>query len=883
MNNQSGSVNIFSPDMEDYQEYAFDDVDIPETPRQIRLRRKRATIERNLDRLVGRDITYAHNNARGSFDYDVDRVNTKKQIYSINIVDGHDAVLIALLLLRFNLIRRDKLPVSYLRVYDILQSAGGGGGQIFYSFLDNLYEYLGKRVMHNKIMNPKTKRKIKYRSATYRKIFRSIKLRDVIDIKQQHLFNIIDYIVSNHCVPSFFKKVLGKKKWKIVCKELNKNKTPTYPELTKILNKVNIGLNVIIVDGEELQRQKFKKMYSILIHNGHMYVLGRKRYMSKKVKKVDEAEFYNIEKSVKGHSNLGYSKSSIYKDGIKYKLDNAKYTDINKVYKMLSTYSINNIDFYYNSKIRPIRYFDKKVKRVSQLDINGCYKNILNNETYVFGVQTGDEYIEKYNNRIVSYGFYFCIFKKMNYIQSVVFNKYSWIKGDIITKLKLKHITIKYQLISKKAVRGRKTKYNKIDMAMFSGYLAKFNKYKYKMYDTTCDKEREGLVQKYSVDAYTFKNKAIIRHDKYMKKCGLFSYLSVVSYAHLQLYQLYEELSKKKKVKVYKIYTDSLGIDIQINNKQLKALNKQLLKKYNFTVKKEHKSFVFNTTIRDPTEPTIEKRKLKMYKRDDVEKLLKKNVSFDITGRAGYGKSWTIKNVIIPYLKKNKKKYLITSTTTDNALEYNSKPIHHYFFTKTRSLNNIKKFFEDIDYIIVDEASQSTSDILMMLHNIKNYSNVNIITVGDNNQCGGIDKMVGSWMNSKQYFELIDYNRIELQWIETGRYDKEYDTFLDNIIKIYNHTPHNKKKVYSFVAKKLKKYICKEKDDDNDMYLVYTHKKGEMVEKKRKINYRTVHSVQGKTINNKYSIYEWDRMPIEVLYTALSRGTKKSDIKIMIK
>ena len=53
---------------------------------------------------------------------------------------------------------------------------------------------------------------------------------------------------------------------------------------------------------------------------------------------------------------------------------------------------------------------------------------------------------------------------------------------------------------------------------------------------------------------------------------------------------------------------------------------------------------------------------------------------------------------------------------------------------------------------------------------------------------------------------------------------------------------------------------------------MYTHKKGEQLEKIKKSKYCTVHSAQGETIDQKYTVYEWQNMPYKVLYTALSRG-----------
>lgn len=47
--------------------------------------------------------------------------------------------------------------------------------------------------------------------------------------------------------------------------------------------------------------------------------------------------------------------------------------------------------------------------------------------------------------------------------------------------------------------------------------------------------------------------------------------------------------------------------------------------------------------------------------------------------------------------------------------------------------------------------------------------------------------------------------------------------------------------------------------------------------------YFTIHSVQGESIDETHNIYEIEKMPKDVLYTALSRTTKKEHVRIILK
>ena len=106
----------------------------------------------------------------------------------------------------------------------------------------------------------------------------------------------------------------------------------------------------------------------------------------------------------------------------------------------------------------------------------------------------------------------------------------------------------------------------------------------------------------------------------------------------------------------------------------------------------------------------------------------------------------------------------------------------------------------------------------------------------------------------------IIYNVV---WTEHARYNKEYDTFLNKLLKFNVIDDKCIQHIKSYFT--INSYKTK---DTNDIKLTYTNNMKSMVNATS-----TIFKMQGHTINEKYSIYETTHMPMKVLYTALSRCT----------
>jgi glycerol-3-phosphate cytidylyltransferase-like family protein len=551
----------------------------------------------------------------------------------------------------FNNIEFDKLPVGYRKTYRLLQKSGMTNGLIrgFQNELSKWFVDIANIPEPKKVTNPTTNRDIKYtpnRPSTYKKIFKAIKLKDVID-NNLTIYNTIDYKIDKYCVPSYLSKLLTKKQYSKIEDDLNKNNTPTYPELTEMLNKVNYGLQVRIIDNEIIQETDKKKKIKILIHNSHMYVLtNTKQLIKHKTVKLNNDDFDIKKKELEDCHNLNYSDYEIYDKENKYIVDEPIYNEIKKKYDWFSTYNLENVDFYHDCNIRSPKYCNTNIKNRGTIDVVNCYKNIMYNEDYIFAIQNGEEIITHYKStdKIERHGFYFCEFKKMDIADKAIFNKKCWMYGDVLIKTGIfEKVDILYKHIPYTCTTTKKSNYKSKNMSIFSGMLAKFETYTTTKYDISDNDEKIAIRKKYGSNC-SFSNKSVcIDKRRYKKKSGLYSYLSILSYNRLQMWTLVKTLltfKKYKKMRIRKIYTDSISIDKFIDENDIIKINKKL-EKFKFSVHEEESNYTFKTnygSCKYSNGITLI-QKPNYFKREDILKLVKKNKSFGLYGRGGYGKT----------------------------------------------------------------------------------------------------------------------------------------------------------------------------------------------------------------------------------------------------
>lgn len=870
------------------------------------------------------DNAFDYNLAKGSFTY---TCSGKKQNYSISIKSIYDAIVICAMLQKRNKINKNKLSASYRKTYDLFEHADlprlhQFSYGIYYEGLENWLNIKtkGRKKNEKKIYNPLTKRYIKnnINNKNYKQLFGKIKLKKVLYDPLQN-YKFVDYEVTDYCVPSYLSKHLLKKEYKIISKDIEDNKTPTYEELTTIMNKIDYNLNVFITDNECIQEQNlYKKNLKIMIHKEHMYVL--KNTENNEIKKYitlgcTQDEYEKINSEV-------YTNSYKICNGVKHKLQN-RFKKINDQLAMKNSFSQTNVDFFNTCGIRAVRYIDEEIEYHSGMDINKCYYTILKNEDYVFPVQLGVEHTELFNKGdiVQDASFYFIeLSDKDDEILHILFGKKCWILGYILNKLKLK-VRIKYKHMTRHCVNGKKDlDYKYIDIIHYTGHLAKYESDKSISYE--CEGlEAEAYEAKYDngnirngyvkVEKINKKNKVEIKNKEYesdlervgilkeygekvvgevkpnftiesrhpLKNSGMYSYLAILQYARLQLYYVYKEVKKMNKdIKIYKIYTDSIYFSKNYSN-HIEKLNKSL-EKYNFSVKKEDSSFTWDQQVNEISEPIIKNNEIKTY--ENVEELLNSNTSFCINAKPGYGKTHMTQNVIIPYLESNNKKYILSSTTIKTATKLNCEVLNSLLLSKKSSVDNLNEKFKDIDYLIVDECSLLSISLINIIQFVKkNNINLKLILIGDMNQCS-YENTLDDLMNSELFNSLIDHSYLSIKWHEKARYGKDYDDFLNGLLKYKSGRDYE---CIKYIYKYFKGQVKSKKEISKDrIILTYTNDHGKTFGKNEndKFIYTTVHRAQGETYNEKYSIYEIERMDIKVMYTALSRCSNPKLITIYL-
>ena len=865
------------------------------------------------------DYTKVNVNIRGGkFEY---RTVGKKQNFTIDIKSIDDALFISAIITD-RLSINGGVPVQFRKAYNLFNNAESNDEKNLYRIRKKLEPWINPhfsgRGKNKKVVNPLTNINIKIIGRSYKQIFKKIRLKQV-KYEPLHNFNSIDYKVDEYCVPSYLKNTLLKREWKLICDKLEDNKTPTYVDLTTILNEIDYNLNVYILDGESLQTQtQYNKTLSILIHDDHMYVLKNNKIdcTIKKTVGCTADEFDKIKTEY-------HTESTKIHNSTKYKRI-CQFSEFNKK-GFRSSYSKSNLDFFNESCIRPVRYYDdvnddndNMIDYVG-LDINACYPNILHNQSYLFPVQDGTEITEIYNNEpILGYGFYYVTFKKMSEIEKALFSKSCWLLGDVILTKKLqKTITIKFKHITKNACtpfeKDDNFTKNKLALTFYSGYLASTIKTKSKIYHCSgleaeayqikypdCIYHNGSMIDNDNVIEYKssiekdellikypdgiFKDSHIeINDETNYKTSGLYTYLAILQYARLQLYQLYDEVKKlHNNIKIKKIYTDSLSFTENIiNDNQINKLNKILLKKYGFSVKSQKSDYQFEWKEINVPEPVV------IHQNDihhtDIKKLLLESKSFAIDSKAGYGKTHMIKHQIIPVLNENNKKYILASSTIASSQKIQNDNldcvvINSILLTKESSLNNLNKIFKNIDYLIIDEMSRLSMNLLYMIQYLKStFTNLKFILVGDKNQCDFNDLNL---MESHVFKSIIDYNILTIKWHKNARYSKDYDNFLTMLLtfKDGGRDPQCINYVKSYFKTNVKS-ITNAKSDMNTIKLSYTNNMRKSFNSDTAI---TTHKSQGDTINEKYSIYEIEKMNVKILYTAFSRCTNPNLIHIYI-
>lgn len=344
----------------------------------------------------------------------------------------------------------------------------------------------------------------------------------------------------------------------------------------------------------------------------------------------------------------------------------------------------------------------------------------------------------------------------------------------------------------------------------------------------------------------------------------------------------------------------------------------------------------------------VDKFKLRwkeVYDIEDIDEIIRIG-SLHIDGRAGCGKTY-ITNKVIDRLREQGKNIYSLSPTNKGARLINGQTIHSIYYKFKKNKKMLLYTFKVIDYVFIDEVSMMTEMFYRLFIMIKRaLPHLNFILVGDYEQLPPVkDTWNGNYKYSIGLHELVNGNRLILTKCKRTD-DKLYEICLD-VDKVdvgmfpymkptykniaYTHKTRiqiNKDCMARYISEHNGQCIHITMDMGNpktqDVVLmkgmpIISHKTNSKLEicntdtfniinvdtqtitfvndvTKKQIKTtefhkyfyvgfcQTIHSSQGETFNEKYTIHDWNMKSFnkELKYVALSRGTNLNNIQIQI-
>lgn len=788
------------------------------------------------------------------------------------------------------------------------------------------------------VRNVKTGHIIKTDSRSYKQIYHQIKLKRVI-YKDLSKYLTIDYHVSKSCIIDYFQTYVDKdieqKLKRILGYQIENIKAGfDTDEIFKVAKFYNFSCTARMVYNATIigkfvhdETKPHMKELNYIIHKEHMYVLQKQQfdgsrkdivitnindiYRSDRYKNLivtDLELFRQISEYIKEkYEAIDYSPDTIHykthiikwipdyiednKILIEEKSKNSNvYTYIDRILKLRGYLNSESMDSFVDcNKIR----LDGSGNTNLRCDQNKSYIHQLVKNNIMFPVPSINDFWKPYDGHIIDYGIYDCILNEYDNILAPYDGKYTGYEIKILKKekrikeIRAQFIASQFRLIDKQEVLRFPTDI----VRRYIGWLQHQSHVESSNYSNIYGDEETALLRFLGDEAHLSNEKGIIRVCKHfmVKKTGLLTNIMVKALANIDLYYFNKSfLEINPHALLVTIKTDSIGYifsdDAMHYVKPKKLITKDKYakdkSKYMGFFKIEHEnmdeSYDENNYQFKEHQPEIqitikEFLEINHYSSKDITKLVEDRKSFQIWGKPGFGKSTSCKEIIRPLLEKMGKKYVICSSTKESANLINGETVQGLFSSK--SLYEIQKYFEDVTYVIIDESSQIRQDIYKMLEYIRDNTECKFILMGDHYQCPSIDSIRGeTWIIGEFVTELAGNNIVTLEEHAKIRYTPELNKILNHI------TDHFDDKLYilEYIIKKFKTA----KTTNTRLNIAFTHAVCDKIRDK-KINRecQTVHSIQGKTLDEDYSIFEITRMEPHLIYTALSRA---KDVKQII-
>ena len=571
------------------------------------------------------------------------------------------------------------------------------------------------------------------------------------------------------------------------------------------------------------------------------------------------------------------------------------------------------------NKIRIHSYTENKNNIV--FDANKAYQHFLfNSDLKIYNEiefpvpSLNDNFVQYNGEKIVESNIYYIRIHKPDTILAPNDGVYFGHVVLILQKEK-RDIDIEYVFVAseKRVVELSVGKYDFDTTRKYIGWLSKSSSMNEICTELVNKNDVEALQKKYGETIYIKEEKGIYEMVKketmIIKKTGILTNLLIKELTNINLYNLNKEMKKLNPgIILNTIKTDSLGYiydkeikiprnmvvekkdvgtraalgkfkeEIKIINKETGELN--ITKTYYKNLKNIKTTLPYTEWLAPYIVMDSAKNE---YGNDGVDELLEENKSFQLNGRPGYGKTHMIMQKIIPKLTAKNKKVFLTSTTIDNRddlrakvkeMNYDMQVETIQYTIENKTVEELKAEIPEGSYIIIDESSQLTQDTYKVLEHLRRTRGVRIILSGDPNQCKSTDAINENWLNTQYVIRLCGNNIVTLQKHDKIRYDSKLDELLTKIETMHN-IAEIRKEVYKAI-KTTDKVI-------NEINIAYFNKTCANVINIDKQKCYTVHSHQGRTIKEPYSIFNLEMMEKELIYTAISRATKITDITLCTK
>jgi hypothetical protein len=670
------------------------------------------------------------------------------------------------------------------------------------------------------------------------------------------------------CVESYFRSTTkyGKKRTAKIIEALKDLQGVSYTQLSSILEKNDIALNVFLIDGRCIKKGTPARFsLDIVDHNGHMYVSKEKWINQKPDKKenMDSDQFnerlsqvafpaderYEICK----HGAVAQIGDTLYKQAYKN-----KDTEIEAIMGFRGKYSPIVPSFFDNCGIRAICYSTPTPPEAGRrFDLTKSHRTIMSRKSNFFPVSNGLEEIVDYTGqKIVQCHFYLADLPTCSPFPELFPGKKSaWMLGRQVSWFNSEFdvpLNLTKEFIVDDYARGNNgiAGFANGDVCHYSGVLATCMTNEKTNYVISDEGERNNFLNHYK-NSYISSDGVGVSKSNHKKTTGMLAYLAIICFQNLELAKMWKYLGKPK---ILSIYSDCLGV-----------LNPSPHKSVPSWFKPEQGQHIFPTQVRDirPITPKF-----------------RSTNSLFVSGLAGVGKSYYVRELL-----ENAQDVIFSSTTKENAKAWGEKCVPIQTLLKPSiGWTQIVKNFKGIKTLVIDEASQMTMDIINLLLHLKEATGVRLILIGDYNQCLSVDGV--DYLSTPLWRTLCDDNEKTIEYHQHSRFTQEYYDFLVKYLKIAKASgaPPAFAHVRKFLllrgifGEKLFEYSAPTSDIPQ---ICWTHKKGESL-KGIGLPYQTIHSTQGKTMSELFHVHELGKLrDYRIVYTALSRAKDFNLIKVL--